>query len=174
MTEPGPRGVFRDFWLHDAKPTCRQRLAIVCRASGLSVVLFRSAQILGRRIPACGHVLKQLSTTLTGADIAWRAKIGVGLRVYHPVGVVIGPHVVAGQSLALQGGVVIGGLGGEVSPEGDSPRLGNDVRVGAGAKLLGPLTIGDRVVVGANSVVVDDMPSDGTVRGVPGRWFPAK
>ena len=132
--------------------------------AAISVLLLRLAQWCGRRVPWIAGALKQLNHVITGADIAWRAEIGPGLRMNHPTGVVIGPHARIGPNCILQSGVTIGGRGLQASPV-----IGSDVLIGSGAKILGPVRIGDRCVVGANAVVVRDVAAGATVAGVPAR-----
>lgn len=144
-------------------------LARLLTVSGLSVVLFRLAQRAGALHPLLGHLVKQVNHVLTGADLAWQAQVGPGLRLYHPTGVVLGPHVRIGAQCRIQQGVTLGGSGGDVRAPDESPALGDRVRVGAGAKVLGALTIGDDVRIGANAVVVRSVPAGATAVGVPAR-----
>lgn len=135
----------------------------------LATVACRLAAAAGRRSPWLGHALKQLNHLVTGADIAWQAEIGARLRLYHPTGVVIGPHVRIGSDCRIQQGVTLGGLGGDESLAADSPTLGDRVQLGAGCRVIGGVRLGDDVVVGANAVVVRDVPKGTTVVGVPAR-----
>jgi len=104
---------------------------------------------------------------LTGADIHPGATIGSGFFIDHAVGVVIGETTIIGDNVSLFQGVTLGGV--SASPGKRHPTIGNNVTIGAGAKVLGNLTIGDNVKIGAGSVVVRDVPPDSTVVGVPGR-----
>lgn len=131
----------------------------------MSVTLFRYSQILGRRAPAAGHVLKQLNHLLTGADLAWQAEVGPGLVLHHPTGVVWGPGVRLGSHCRLQQGVTIGGRGG--SRDDGSPVIGDRVILGAGSRVLGPIELGSDSVVGANAVVIKDVPTHSIAVGVP-------
>ncbi|MGO2801562.1 serine O-acetyltransferase [Corynebacterium variabile] len=138
---------------------------------GIATVLLRTEQAIGAKFPPIASVIKQFNHLLTGADIAWQAPIGPGLTLFHPTGVVIGPFVTIGDDVQIQQGVTLGGPGfdiakGEYAP---SPVLGDRVRLGAGAKITGPLALGDGVTVGTNSVVTKDVPSHTTVVGVPAR-----
>lgn len=100
-------------------------------------------------------------SVVTGADVPLNCKIGGGLLIPHPNGIVIHPDAEIGPNCLLFQQVTIGELRGGV------PRLGGHVDVGAGAKLLGPITIGDHAIIGANSVVVVDVPAGATAVGVP-------
>jgi serine acetyltransferase len=100
-----------------------------------------------------------------GYDIHLDARIGPGLYLTgHPGGIVVAPGVIAGRNLTLRHGVTIGETG-----RGEVPRLGDGVYVAAGAKILGPITIGSNVAVGANAVVTKDVPDDAIVAGVPAK-----
>lgn len=113
--------------------------------------------------------MKQINQAITGADLAWQARVEPGLVLRHPVGVVIGPHVHVGRRLTVQQGVTIGGAGDEEGGLTTSPRIGNFVRIGAGAKVFGSIRLGDHVTVGANAVVIADVPDRHTAVGVPAR-----
>ncbi|MGO2516458.1 MAG: serine O-acetyltransferase [Corynebacterium variabile] len=146
-------------------------LAQVATVRGVATLLLRIEQAVGAKLPPVASVNKQFNHLLTGADIAWQASIGPGLTLFHPTGVVIGPFVTIGDDAQIQQGVTLGGPGfdiakGEYAP---SPVLGNRVRLGAGAKITGPLTLGDDVTVGTNSVVTKNVADHTTVVGVPAR-----
>lgn len=126
-----------------------------------AVILVRIAHELGRRWPPLGAVVKYVNHVLTGCDVAHQARIGPGLQLLHPVGVVIGPDVVLGASCKLQQGVTVG-----AGPHG-SPRIGDNVRFGPGSRVYGAITLGDGAVVGANAVVQTDAPDNALLLGVP-------
>ena len=104
---------------------------------------------------------------LTGIDIHPGAQIGEGLFIDHGTGVVIGETAVLGKNVTLYQGVTLGGTGKDTGKR--HPTLGDDVVVGAGAKVLGPITLGNHVKVGAGAVVLKDVPAQCTVVGNPGR-----
>jgi len=104
---------------------------------------------------------------ITGIDIHPGAKIGKGLFIDHGVGVVIGETTEIGDDVTLYQGVTLGGTGKDVGKR--HPTLGNGVTVCAGAKVLGPITVGDYSKIGAGSVVLKDVPPHCTVVGIPGR-----
>ena len=99
-----------------------------------------------------------------GAEIPLNTSLGGGLILKHGQGVVIHPQSSLGPNCLIMSGVVIGTRGGT-----GVPRLGGNVNIGSGAKLLGDIVIGDNVVIGANAVVIHDVPSDSTVVGIPAR-----
>ena len=100
---------------------------------------------------------------VTGADIPLNCKMGGGLLLPHPNGVVISPRAEIGVNCLIFQQVTLGSRG------GGAPRIGGNVDVGAGAKILGKLVIGDRVKIGANAVVINDVPADCTAVGIPAK-----
>jgi serine O-acetyltransferase len=145
----------------------RRKLGQFLFTPGLhAVLLYRLSRWLHLRgLDFLAVPIGYFSSILTGAQISHRAIIGRGLVVYHPSGVVIGADAVIGNHCYLTGGNVIGQLRGQ----GDRPVIGDYFYGGNGAKILGKIQIGDRVRVGANSVVIRSFPDDSTVMGVPAR-----
>lgn len=161
----------------DLDRPARQWVPELVTVRAIATVLFRLSQTCGARFSLLGYVVKQLNHLLTGADLAWQASVGPGLRLYHPTGVVLGPDVVAGAGCVLQQGVTLGSVrerGRMADGRLDSPVLGDDVTVGAGARVLGPISVGDRSIVGANAVVLADVPADHLAVGVPARVTPRR
>jgi serine O-acetyltransferase len=107
----------------------------------------------------------------TGVSVPAHARIGKGFYIGHFGNIIIHPDTVMGERCSISQGVTIGVLGGE---RDGVPRLGNDVYIGAGAKILGPVTIGDGAIVGANAVVLEDVPPGATAVGVPARIIQRK
>lgn len=134
----------------------------------LATFLYRASARAGSSVPVLGSVLKQINHAITGADIAWSARIGPGLVLWHPTGVVIGPRVVVGRDARVQQGITLGSARSRTGQDGD-PVLGDGVYVGAGARVLGPVRVGDRARIGANAVVLTDVPDDASAVGVPAR-----
>jgi len=112
-------------------------------------------------------LISHLGRFLTGIEIHPGAQIGEGFFIDHGMGVVIGETSVIKDNVALYQGVTLGGT--SLLKKKRHPTLGNNVVVGAGAKLIGAITIGDNVKVGAGSVVITSVPANATVVGVPGR-----
>jgi serine O-acetyltransferase len=135
----------------------------------MAVALFRAAQAAGARFGPAGSLLKQANHVLTGCDIAYQATVGPGLVLYHPTGVVIGPGCRIGARATIMQGVTIGSDAVVAGPGAGSPAIGDDVFVGPGAAIFGALRIGDRVQVGANSVVGSSFESDVVIAGAPAR-----
>ncbi len=118
-------------------------------------------------IPFLPRLISQISRFLTGIEIHPGAQIGRGFFIDHGMGVVVGETTIIGDDCTLFQGVTLGGTGKETGKR--HPTLGNGVVVGAGAKVLGNITVGDNVYIGANAVVLKNVPNDSTVVGVPGR-----
>jgi len=104
-------------------------------------------------------------STVTGADIPLTTRLGGGLLLPHPNGIVIHPDAIVGPNCLIFQQVTLGAGG----PKPGVPKLGGHVDVGAGAKILGGVTIGDHARIGANAVVLDDVPSGATAVGIPAR-----
>ena len=113
------------------------------------------------------RLLSQITRFFTGVEIHPGAQIGRRLFIDHGMGVVIGETAIIGDDCVLYHGVTLGGT--NTGHEKRHPTLGNRVLVGAGAKLLGDITIGDDSSVGANAVVLSDAPSGSTLVGVPAK-----
>ncbi|MBE6903612.1 MAG: serine O-acetyltransferase [Ruminococcaceae bacterium] len=111
--------------------------------------------------------ISQKSRNRTGIEIHPAAKIGKGLFIDHGMGVVIGETAEIGDNCTIYQGVTLGGTGKDTGKR--HPTLGNNIMVGAGAKVLGPLNIGDNCKIAANAVVLFDMPPNCTAVGVPAR-----
>ena len=116
--------------------------------------------------PMTARTTAYLSRAVTGVEIHPGARIGEGFFIDHGSGVVIGETAEIGDRVTLYQGVTLGGTG--LEPGKRHPTVGDDVTVGAGAKLLGPISVGDGAKVGANTVVVEDVPPGATVVGNPG------
>lgn len=129
------------------------------------VVAYRIASWLKRRrIPILGALVARLGLFLTGIDIAPGARIGPGLIISHGTGLVIGSHVVIGARAILLHQVTLGAP--DVGRLDEMPRVGDDVYIGAGAALIGGISVGDRVVIGLNTIVTEDLPDDTRVVSV--------
>ncbi len=119
------------------------------------------------RVPVLPRLISHVSRFLTGIEIHPGAKIGDGFFIDHGMGVVIGETSEIGDNVAMYQGVTLGGT--SMRKEKRHPTLGNNIVVGAGAKLIGAITIHDNVKIGAGSVVITSVPANATVVGVPGR-----
>ena len=150
-------------------PAARGRLQVVFLYAGFhAIVFYRISHFLWKlKVPFLPRALSQLARFLTGIEIHPGAQIGYGLFIDHGMGVVIGETAIIGDNVTLFQGVTLGGTGKEKGKR--HPTLGNNIVVGTGAKVLGNITIGDNSYIGANAVVIKDVPANATVVGVPGR-----
>ncbi|HEV2981475.1 MAG TPA: serine O-acetyltransferase EpsC [Solirubrobacteraceae bacterium] len=117
-------------------------------------------------VPLLPRVISMLSRALTGIEIHPAARIGEGLFIDHGSGVVIGETADIGDNVTLYQGVTLGGTGFATGKR--HPTVQDNVTIGSGAKLLGPITVGHGAKIGANSVVITDVPPNSTVVGNPG------
>jgi serine O-acetyltransferase len=150
-------------------PAARSRLEIVLGYPGLHALWgYRLAHWLWQHgFKLMGRLLSQLVRSLTGIEIHPAAQIGQGLFIDHGMGVVIGETAEVGEDVTLYHGVTLGGTSLEKGKR--HPTLGDRVVVGAGAKILGAITIGADTRIGANAVVVKSVPENSVVVGVPGQ-----
>jgi serine O-acetyltransferase len=155
--------------IKERDPACRGTLEILlCYPGFHALVLHRiSHQLwrLGLTLPA--RLLSQLARLLTGVEIHPGARIGRGVFIDHGMGVVIGETAVVGNQCLLYQGVTLGGTGKQHGKR--HPTLLDNVVVGAGAKVLGAITVGSNTRIGAGSVLLRDVGPDSTVVGIPGR-----
>jgi serine O-acetyltransferase len=155
--------------IFERDPAARNWLEVLFCYPGLQALLFHRfchwLHILG--IPFIPRLISQFSRFVTGIEIHPGATIGRGVFIDHGMGVVIGETAIIGDYCLIYQGVTLGGTGKESGKR--HPTLGENAVVGAGAKVLGNIQIGNDVRIGAGSVVLRDVPSDCTVVGIPGR-----
>jgi serine O-acetyltransferase len=150
-------------------PAARNALEVLLCYSGLHAIwMYRFTHWLWRHgFRLVARLLSQLTRNVTGIEIHPAARIGPGFFIDHGMGVVIGETAEVGADVTIYHGVTLGGT--SLSHGKRHPTLGDRVVVGAGAKLLGAIEIGDDSRIGANSVVVKSVPANSVVVGVPGR-----
>ena len=150
-------------------PAASNLCEVLLTYSGLhAMVFYRAAHALGSAgIPFFPRWISQVGKFFTGIEIHPGATIGRELFIDHGMGVVIGETAIIGNNVTLYQGVTLGGTGKEKGKR--HPTVGNNVVIGTGAKVLGNITIGDNSYIGANAVVIKDVPPNSTVVGVPGR-----
>ena len=155
--------------IFDRDPAATSWLEVVLTYAGFHAMLaYRVSHWLkAHRVPFLPRFLSQLARWLTGIEIHPSAKIGQGFFIDHGMGVVIGETAEIGDFVTLFQGVTLGGTGKERGKR--HPTVGNHVVIGAGAKILGGISIGDNVKIGANSVVLKNVAANSTVIGVPAR-----
>ena len=133
-----------------------------------AVLLYRIAHFFWSiGMPFIPRYLSDIARELTGIEIHPGAEIGSEFFIDHGSGVVIGETTIIGDNCTIYSGVVLGGT--SIKKEKRHPTIGDNVVIGTGAKILGPITVSDNVRIGANSVVVNDVPSNSVVVGVPGK-----
>ena len=149
-------------------PAAKGHVQIIFLYSGLhAIMIHRLTHGLWQwKLLFLARWLSQVGRFLTGIEIHPGAQIGQGLFIDHGMGVVIGETAVVGNNVTLFQGVTLGGTGKETGKR--HPTLGDNVVVGAGAKVLGNIHIGANSYIGANAVVLKDVPPNSTVVGVPG------
>ena len=149
-------------------PASKGYLQIILLYSGLhALIAHEVAHVLWKtKIPFFPRLFSQLARFITGIEIHPGASIGRGFFIDHGTGVVIGETAVIGDNVTLFQGVTLGGTGKQTGKR--HPTIGNNVVIGAGAKVLGDITVGENSYIGANAVVLGDVPANSTVVGVPG------
>ena len=153
----------------DRDPAAEKISEIIFTYSGIHALFFYKVarSFYEMSVPFLPRFLSQIAKWLTGIEIHPGAKINKGFFIDHGMGVVVGETTIIGENVTLFQGVTLGGTGKETGKR--HPTIGNNVVVGAGAKVLGNIIVGNNVNVGANAVVIRDVPDDSTVVGVPGR-----
>ena len=160
----------------DRDPAAKSKLSVVLTYPGVKAVLFHQlAHFFSvAKFDLIARIISQSSRFLTGIEIHPKAKIGKNLFIDHGMGVVIGETSEIGNNVTIYHGVTLGGI----SPSIDSdkqrdvkrhPTLKNNVVVGSGAQILGPVTVGENAKIGANSVVTKDVPDNAVMVGVPAK-----
>lgn len=150
-------------------PASKNVLYVILLYPGFhALLLYRIAHFLNNlEFKFIARLISQLARFLTGIEIHPGAVIGKRLFIDHGMGIVIGETTTIGNNCTIYHGVTLGGTGKDKYKR--HPDLGNNVIVGCGAKVLGPIKIGDNVKIGANSVVLKEVPENSTVVGIPGK-----
>ena len=164
--------MIKDLYL-DAKnikekdPAARNILEVVLLYPGfLILVFYRISNVFYKyKMFFIARAISQFGRFLTGIEIHPGAKIGKRLFIDHGMGIVIGETAEIGDDCTIYHGVTLGGTGKDILKR--HPTIGNNVMVGAGAKLLGPINVGNNVKIGAGAVVLKDIENNVTVVGVP-------
>ena len=173
----GTRGLFRMFetirsdiqTVFDNDPAARSKLEVILTYSGLHALwAHRIAHALyKRKLYSLARLISQISRFFTGIEIHPGAVIGKRFFIDHGMGVVIGETCEIGDDVVIYQGVTLGGTGKEKGKR--HPTIGNNVVIGSGAKVLGSFKVGDYARIGANAVVLKEVPPNSTVVGNPGR-----
>ncbi|MBS6007670.1 MAG: serine O-acetyltransferase [Clostridium baratii] len=150
-------------------PAARSKLEVFLLYPSINaLIVYRIAhKLYNKKCFFLARLLSQLARFFTGIEIHPGAKIGKGLFIDHGMGVVIGETAEVGDNVTIYHGVTLGGTGKDKGKR--HPTVKDNVIIGAGAKVLGPITIGNNVKVGANSVVLKDVPDNATAVGIPAK-----
>ena len=157
-------------------PAAKSLVSIILTYPGVKAILFHKISnffhIAGFHLLA--KIISQLGRFFTGIEIHPNAKIGKNLFIDHGMGVVIGETSEIGNDVTIYHNVTLGGISPSIDSERQRhekrhPTIGDDVVIGSGAQILGPLTIGNNSRIAANAVVVKDVPENSTMIGIPAR-----
>jgi len=150
-------------------PAAHSTLEILLTYSGFwAIVFYRMAHFFYRHnYKVVARIISQLSRFFTGIEIHPGAKIGTGVFIDHGSGVVIGETAILGNNITIYQGVTLGGTGREKGKR--HPTIKDGVMISAGAKILGSFTVGENAKIGAGSVVLNEVPPNATVVGIPGK-----
>lgn len=154
--------------IRERDPAIHSNMEVFLYPSFKAMLMYRTAHKLYLK----GHYfwaryISQRAVRKTGIEIHPGAQIGKGFFIDHGNGVIIGETTIIGDNVTLYQGVTLGGTGKEQGKR--HPTIGNNVMISAGAKVLGSFTVGDNTKIGAGSVVLEEVPPNSTVVGVPGR-----
>ncbi|MFX1438165.1 MAG: serine O-acetyltransferase [Promethearchaeota archaeon] len=164
-----------DFFISDVNvafnkdPAAKSLIEVLTSYPGIkAILLYRIAHFFWKMgMPFIPRYISEIARELTGIEIHPGAEIGSDFFIDHGTGCVIGETTIIGNNVTIFSGVVLGGT--NIDPVKRHPTLGNNIVIGTGAKVLGPVNIGDNVKIGANSVVVTNVPPNSVVVGVPGK-----
>tara|TARA_Y100001970_G_scaffold185548_1_gene225647 strand:+ start:821 stop:1405 length:585 start_codon:yes stop_codon:yes gene_type:complete len=157
-------------------PAAKSTLAIILTYPGVKAIFFHRIanffHIAGFHLLA--RIISQLSRFFTGIEIHPGAKIGANLFIDHGMGVVIGETSEIGNNVTIYHAVTLGGISPSIDSENQRnekrhPSIGNDVVIGSGAQVIGPVKVGNGARIAANAVVVNDVPENSTMVGVPAK-----
>lgn len=155
-------------------PAAKSKLEVLLLYPSIhALIAYRIAHYLyKRKFYFIARVISQLARLFTGIEIHPGARIGDGLFIDHGMGVVIGETAEIGNDVVIYHGVTLGGTGKDTGKR--HPTIGSNVVIGAGAKVLGPVYVGDNTKIGANAVVLKDVPCNSTAVGIPAKIVSAK
>ena len=150
-------------------PAARSKIEVfLLYPSVHAMIMHRMAHALYKKKKLfTARLISQISRFMTGIEIHPGAKMGEGILIDHGMGVVIGETAEVGNRVTIYQGATLGATGKDTGKR--HPTVGDDVLIGAGTKILGPLNIGSNSKIGANSVVVKDVPNGATVVGIPAK-----
>lgn len=155
-------------------PAAKSKLEVLLLYPSIhALALYRVAHALyKKKFFLAARIISQFGRFITGIEIHPGARIGKRLFIDHGMGVVIGETAEIGDNVTIYHGVTLGGTGKEKGKR--HPSIGDNVVIGAGAKILGPVYVGSGAKIGANAVVLKDVPSNSTAVGIPAKIISAK
>ena len=166
--------IFKDIWLdikavQERDPAARSALEVLLLYQGIHALIWHrfAHWFYKHKMFFIARLISQIARFFTLIEIHPGAQLGHGILIDHGSGVVIGETAVVGDNCTIYQGVTLGGVGTQKGKR--HPTLGNNVMVGSGSKVLGPIKIGNNVKIGANAVVLKDVPDNVTVVGVPAK-----
>ncbi|MGL5647511.1 MAG: serine O-acetyltransferase EpsC [Clostridium sp.] len=150
-------------------PAARSKLEVFILYPSIHVTILHrlSNKLYKKNKFFLARIISQMGRFLTGIEIHPGATIGKGLFIDHGMGVVIGETAEVGENVTIYHGVTLGGTGKDTGKR--HPTIGDNVIIGSGSKVLGPINIGDNVKIGANSVVLKDIEANSTAVGIPAK-----
>ena len=153
----------------DLDPAARTRMEVLLLYPSIRVLIYYKIAhfCYGKKLFFIARVFSQLGRFFTGIEIHPGAIIGKGLFIDHGMGVVIGETAVIGDNVIMYHGVTLGGTGKHTGKR--HPTIGNNVIIGSGSKVLGPIKVGDGAKIGANAVVLENVPANATAVGIPAK-----
>ena len=160
-------------YIMDSDPAARSKVELFLLYPSIHAMIFYriSHFLYTKKRFFLARLVSQLGRFFTQIEIHPGAQIGEGILIDHGSGVVIGETAIIGDRVTIYQGATIGATGNETTFK-RHPTIGNDVFIGSGAKILGPVNIGNNVKIGANSVVLEDVPSNSTAVGIPAKIKP--
>jgi len=160
----------------DRDPAAKSKLSVILTYPGVKAIFFhRIAHFFSlARFDLVGRVISQFSRFLTGIEIHPKAKIGKNFFIDHGMGVVIGETSEIGDYVTIYHMVTLGGISPSINSDNQRqvkrhPTLKDNVVIGSGAQVLGPITVGENAKVGANAVVTKDVPANAVMVGIPAK-----
>ena len=160
----------------DRDPAAKSKLSVVLTYPGVKAVFFHQIAhfFCVAKFDLVARIVSQFSRFLTGIEIHPKAKIGKNLFIDHGMGVVIGETSEIGDNVTIYHMVTLGGISPSIDSDGQRdvkrhPSLKNNVVVGSGAQVLGPVTVGENAKIGANAVVTKNVPENAVMVGIPAK-----
>lgn len=156
-------------YIMENDPAARSKIEVFLLYPSIHAIIWHRVShfLYKKKMFFTARLISQISRFITGIEIHPGAKIGTGILIDHGMGVVIGETAEVGNRVTIYHGTTLGGTGKDKGKR--HPTVGNDVVIGAGTKVLGPINIGSNVKIGANSVVLKDIPDGSTAVGIPAK-----